>query len=146
MARGGYNLFRRDAWRRAKGVNAPRFRVVSVEVSPRWPSSSDAFERAKTTRKLESIGKAKGTGTLVPLSSPEIFQDTNKKNHRNSSRSAFTQPMRELAFLIRTLKSQFLDERVPEQTREKCIYRRIGIQEFVKAAQRQKNAATQDLS
>src|SRR5437588_11270403 len=85
------------------------------------------FERGKTTKKLEVIGKSKGTGTLVTFKpDSEIFQETTEfKSDR------ITQRLRELAFLNSGLEITFLDERAPEGKRESFYYK-DGIQEFVK--------------
>src|SRR5712672_2908380 len=85
------------------------------------------FERGKTTKKLEVIGKAKGTGTLVTFRpDPEIFQETTEfKDDR------ITQRLRELAFLNSNLEITFLDERVANANRE-VFYYKDGVQEFVK--------------
>src|SRR5438045_8547238 len=85
------------------------------------------FERGKTTKKLEVIGKAKGTGTLVTFKpDAEIFQETTEfKDDR------ITQRLRELAFLNSNLEITFLDERVANTNRE-TFYYKDGIQEFVK--------------
>src|SRR5712672_712349 len=85
------------------------------------------FERGKTTKKLEVIGKAKGTGTLVTFRpDPEIFQETTEfKDDR------ITQRLRELAFLNSDLEITFLDERIPDAKRE-VFYYKDGVQEFVK--------------
>src|SRR5260370_1454790 len=110
----------------AKCVNAVS-EWFSVEVSRDGQVHQMEFERGKTTRKLEVIGKAKGTGTLVTFKpDPEIFQETTEfKSDR------ITQRLRELAFLNSNLEITFLDERVPEATRE-TFYYKDGIQEFVK--------------
>src|SRR6059036_135454 len=60
----------------AKCVNAVS-EWFSVEVSRAGQVHQMEFERGKTTKKLEVIGKAKGTGTLVTFKpDPEIFKDT----------------------------------------------------------------------
>src|SRR3989441_3058990 len=60
----------------AKCVNAVS-KWFSVEVSREGQIHHMEFERGKTTKKLEVIGKAKGTGTLVTFKpDPQIFQDT----------------------------------------------------------------------
>ncbi len=63
------------------------------------------FERGKTTKKLEVIGKAKGTGTLVTFKpDPEIFTDTTE-----FKADLITQRLRELAFLNSSLEMTFLE-------------------------------------
>src|SRR5713101_9242268 len=110
----------------AKCVNAVS-EWFSVEVSREGQVHHMEFERGKTTKKLEVIGKAKGTGTLVTFKpDPEIFQETTEfKSER------ITQRLRELAFLNSNLEITFLDERVPEAKRESFYYK-DGIAEFVK--------------
>src|SRR5499425_2729086 len=97
----------------AKCVNAVS-EWFSVEVSRDGKVYHMAFERGKTTKKLEVIGKAKATGTLVTFKpDPEIFQETTEfKADRISQR------LRELAFINSGLEIGFLDERVPEAKRE----------------------------
>jgi DNA gyrase subunit B len=110
----------------AKCVNAVS-EWFSVEVSRDGQVYHMQFERGKTTKKLEVIGKSKGTGTLVTFKpDAEIFRDTTEfKSER------ITQRLRELAFLNSDLEITFLDERVPTATRE-TFYYKDGIQEFVK--------------
>jgi DNA gyrase subunit B len=110
----------------AKCVNAVS-EWFSVEVSRDGQVYHMEFERGKTTKKLEVIGKAKGTGTLVTFKpDPEIFQETTE-----FKADRITQRLRELAFLNSRLEITFLDERVPEVKRESYYYK-DGIQEFVK--------------
>jgi DNA gyrase subunit B len=110
----------------AKCVNAVS-EWFSVEVSRDGQVYHMEFERGKTTRKLEVIGKAKGTGTLVTFKpDPEIFEDTIEFKAER-----VTQRLRELAFLNSSLEITFLDERVAEAKRESYYYK-DGIQEFVK--------------
>jgi DNA gyrase subunit B len=110
----------------AKCVNAVS-EWFSVEVSRDGQVYHMEFERGKTTRKLEVIGKAKGTGTLVTFKpDAEIFQETTEfKSDR------ITQRLRELAFLNSNLEITFLDERVTGEKRETFFYK-DGIEEFVK--------------
>src|SRR5436305_594727 len=93
------------------------------------------FERGKTTKKLENIGKAKGNGTLVTFKpDPEIFQDTTEFKAER-----IMQRLRELAFLNSNLEITFLDERVADAKRESFYYK-DGIQEFVKQLSKGKQA------
>lgn len=110
----------------AKCVNAVS-EWFSVEVSREGQVHHMEFERGKTSKKLEVIGKAKGNGTLITFKpDPEIFQETTDfKSDR------ITQRLRELAFLNSGLEITFLDERVPEATRETYYYK-DGIEQFVK--------------
>ena len=93
----------------AKCVNAVS-EWFSVEVSRDDQVYHMQFERGKTTKKLEVIGKSKGTGTLVTFKpDAEIFLETTEfKSER------ITQRLRELAFLNSDLEITFLDERVPD--------------------------------
>jgi DNA gyrase subunit B len=110
----------------AKCVNAVS-EWFSVEVSRDGQVYHMEFERGKTTKKLEVIGKSKGTGTLVTFKpDPEIFLETTEfKSER------ITQRLRELAFLNSGLEITFLDERTPEAKQETYYYK-DGVQEFVK--------------
>src|SRR5437667_4144156 len=110
----------------AKCVNAVS-EWFSVEVSREGQVYQMEFERGKTTKKLEVIGKAKGTGTLITFKpDPEIFQET-----IDFKPDRIIQRLRELAFLNSRLEITFLDERVPEAKRE-AYYYKDGIEEFVK--------------
>jgi len=110
----------------AKCVNAVS-EWFSVEVSREGQVHHMEFERGKTTKKLEVIGKAKGTGTLVTFKpDPEIFQETTEfKGER------ITQRLRELAFINSGLEITFLDERIADANRETYYYK-DGIEEFIK--------------
>src|SRR6476661_5523985 len=110
----------------AKCVNAVS-EWFSVEVSRGGQVHHMEFERGKTTRKLEVIGKAKGTGTLITFKpDPEIFLDTTE-----FKADRITQRLRELAFLNSGLEITFLDERVADAKRESFYYK-DGIEQFVK--------------
>jgi len=113
------------------GVGAKCVNAVSewfeVEVSRGGLVHHMAFERGKTTTKLEVIGKAKGTGTLITfMPDSEIFRDTTEfKWDRISQR------LRELAFLNSGLQIVFLDERSAEPKLEN-YYFKDGVEEFVR--------------
>src|SRR5206468_2477256 len=113
------------------GVGAKCVNAVSewfeVEVSRDGQVHHMEFERGKTIKKLEVIGKARGTGTLVTFKpDPEIFKETTEfKPDR------ITQRLRELAFLNSGLEITFLDERVAEAKQESYYYR-DGVEQFVK--------------
>src|SRR5437016_5467264 len=110
----------------AKCVNAVS-EWFSVEVSREGQVHHMEFERGKTTKKLEVIGKAKGTGTLVTFKpDPQIFQET-----IDFKADRIIQRLRELAFINSGLEITFLDERVAEAKRESHYYK-DGIEEFVK--------------
>src|SRR6184192_2169176 len=116
----------------AKCVNAVSERF-SVEVSRDGQVYHMEFARGKTTKKLEVIGKSKGTGTLITFKpDPEIFQETTEfKPDR------ITQRLRELAFLNSGLEITFIDERVPDAQQESFFYK-DGIEEFVKQLNKSK--------
>ncbi len=118
----------------AKCVNAVS-EWFSVEVSRDGQVHQMGFERGKTTKKLEVIGKAKGTGTLVTFKpDPEIFTDTTE-----FKADQITQRLRELAFLNSSLEMTFLDEPLSDANRESYYYK-DGIQEFVKQLGKGKQA------
>src|SRR5258705_9344496 len=118
----------------AKCVNAVS-EWFSVEVSRDGQVYHMRFERGKTTKKLEVIGKANGNGTLITFKpDPEIFLETTEfKSDR------ITQRLRELAFLNSGLQISFLDERLAEGKRE-LFYYKDGILEFVKQLGKGKQA------
>src|SRR5688572_27337931 len=96
------------------GVGAKCVNAVSewfeVEVSQFGSVHHMEFERGKTTKKLEVIGKAKGTGTLISfMPDPEIFRDTTIFKS-----DIIVQRLRELAFLNSGLEITFIDERASE--------------------------------
>ncbi|HYC69924.1 MAG TPA: DNA topoisomerase (ATP-hydrolyzing) subunit B [Opitutaceae bacterium] len=121
------------------GVGAKCVNAVSewfeVEVSRDGQIHHMTFERGKTTKKLEVIGKAKGTGTLITFKpDPEIFKETTVfKSDRISQR------LRELAFLNSGLEITFTDERPAEPKPESYFYK-DGVVEFVKQMNQGKNA------
>src|SRR4051794_13992590 len=116
----------------AKCVNAVS-EWFSVEVSRDEQIYHMEFERGKTTKKLEVIGKSKGTGTLVTFKpDAEIFLETTEfKSDR------ITQRLRELGFLNSGLRINFTDERQPEAQPETYFYK-DGIVEFVKQLNKSK--------
>jgi DNA gyrase subunit B len=119
------------------GVGAKCVNAVSewfeVEVSRNSQVYHMEFERGKTTKKLEVIGKAKSTGTLITFKpDPEIFRETTEfKSDR------ITQRLRELGFLNSGLRINFTDERQPEAQPETYFYK-DGIVEFVKQLNKSK--------
>jgi DNA gyrase subunit B len=85
-----------------------------------------AFERGDTKRKLEVIGKAKGTGTTVTFKpDATIFTETRFDYATLANR------LRELAFLNKALTITLKDER-KGQTREETFFYKGGLTEFVK--------------
>src|SRR5262245_60805190 len=113
------------------GVGAKCVNAVSewfeVEVSRDGLVHHMEFERGKTVKKLEVIGKAKGTGTLVTFKpDPEIFRETIE-----FKADRITLRLRELAFLNSGLEITFLDERQPDAKQER-YYFRDGVEELVK--------------
>ena len=85
-----------------------------------------AFERGDTKKKLEVIGKAKGTGTTVWfLPDDAIFTETRFDFATLATR------LRELAFLNKGLQITLTDERKGSQRQETYLYKG-GLVEFVK--------------
>jgi DNA gyrase subunit B len=121
------------------GVGAKCVNAVSewfeVEVSRGGSVHHMKFERGKTIKKLEVIGKAKGTGTLITFKpDPEIFKDTTVFKAETIARR-----LRELAFLNSGLEISFVDERPSEPKPETYLYK-DGVIEFVKQMNQGKNA------
>ena len=119
------------------GVGAKCVNAVSewfeVEVSRGGQVHHMEFERGKTIKKLEVIGKAKGTGTLITFKpDPEIFRETTEfKAEKIGTR------LRELASLNSGLEIVFLDERQAEAKPE-VYYYKDGVEEFVKQLNKSK--------
>ncbi len=119
------------------GVGAKCVNAVSewfeVEVSRGGQVHHMEFERGKTVKRLDVIGKAKGTGTLITFKpDAEIFRETTEfKSDRISQR------LRELAFLNSGLEIVFADERAAEAKEERFFYR-DGVEEFVKQLNKSK--------
>ena len=85
------------------------------------------FERGKTVKKLEVIGKASGTGTLVTFKpDAEIFKQTTV-----FVAATIAKRLRELSFLNSGLEIRFTDERPSVPTPETFLYK-DGVVEFVK--------------
>src|SRR5262245_34993681 len=113
------------------GVGAKCVNAVSewfeVEVSRNSQVHHMKFERGKTVKKLEVIGKARGTGTLITFKpDPEIFKDTTE-----FKADRIIQRLRELAFLNSGLEIAFIDERASDSKQE-TFYYKDGTVEFVK--------------
>ena len=113
------------------GVGAKCVNAVSewfkVEVSREGKVHSMEFERGKTVKKLEVIGKSKSTGTLITFKpDPEIFQETIE-----FKKDLIVGRLRELAFLNPGLEIVFTDERVENVETERFFYK-DGVEEFVK--------------
>src|SRR5476651_851380 len=119
------------------GVGAKCVNAVSewfeVEVSRDNKVYAMEFQRGKTTKKLEVIGKSKSTGTLITFKpDPEIFQET-----LEFKKELVVGRLRELAFLNPGLEIVFTDERV-EKTEAERFYYKDGIEEFVKQLSKNK--------
>jgi DNA gyrase subunit B len=113
------------------GVGAKCVNAVSewfeVEVSRDNKVYAMEFERGKTTKKLEVIGKSKSTGTLITFKpDPEIFKETVE-----FKKELVVGRLRELAFLNPGLEIVFSDERLENSEPERYYYK-DGIEEFVK--------------
>jgi DNA gyrase subunit B len=123
------------------GVGAKCVNAVSewfeVEVSRGGEVHHMEFERGKTIKKLEVIGKAKNTGTLITFKpDPEIFRDTTE-----FKTEIISQRLRELAFLNSGLEIAFLDERKQSGSGEpEVYYYKDGVEEFVKQLNKNKAA------
>jgi DNA gyrase subunit B len=120
------------------GVGAKCVNAVSewfeVEVSRGGQVHHMKFERGKTVKKLEVIGKARGTGTLITFKpDPEIFRETTIFQSGRIS-----QRLRELAFLNSGLEIVFTDER-PADPKPETYYYKDGVEEFVKQLNQGKN-------
>ncbi|HWA25601.1 MAG TPA: DNA topoisomerase (ATP-hydrolyzing) subunit B [Lacunisphaera sp.] len=121
------------------GVGAKCVNAVSewfeVEVSRNGEIHHMTFERGKTTKKLEVIGKATGTGTLITFKpDPEIFKETTV-----FVADRIAQRLRELAFLNSGLRINFVDER-PATPKPESYYYKDGVVEFVKQMNQGKTA------
>ncbi len=119
------------------GVGAKCVNAVSewfeVEVSRNGEVHHMEFERGKTMKKLEVIGKAKSTGTLITfLPDKEIFRETVE-----FKTSIIAQRLRELAFLNSGLEIIFADERLTATEPERFFYKN-GVEEFVKQLNKNK--------
>jgi DNA gyrase subunit B len=118
------------------GVGAKCVNAVSewfeVEVSREGKVHHMEFERGKTVKKLDVIGKTKQTGTLITFKpDPEIFKETTEfKSERIAQR------LRELAFLNSGLEIVFRDERGASEE-ERFLYK-DGVEEFVKQLNKSK--------
>jgi len=113
------------------GVGAKCVNAVSewfeVEVSRDGKVYHMEFERGKTTKKLEVIGKSKSTGTLITFKpDPEIFKETIE-----FKKELIVGRLRELAFLNSGIEIAFVDERT-ENTEPERYYYKDGIEEFVR--------------
>ncbi|HVZ63982.1 MAG TPA: DNA topoisomerase (ATP-hydrolyzing) subunit B [Lacunisphaera sp.] len=121
------------------GVGAKCVNAVSewfeVEVSRGGQVHHMKFERGKTVKKLEVIGKAKGTGTLITFKpDAEIFRETTV-----FVADRIAQRLRELAFLNSGLEITFTDER-PADPKPETYYYKDGVVEFVKQMNQGKTA------
>jgi DNA gyrase subunit B len=119
------------------GVGAKCVNAVSewfeVEVSRGGEIHHMEFERGKTIKKLEVIGKAKSTGTLITFKpDAEIFRDTVEFKS-----DIIAQRLRELAFLNSGLEIIFTDERQAAAEPERFYYKN-GTEEFVKQLNKSK--------
>jgi len=91
-----------------------------------------AFVRGKTVKKLETIGKARGTGTIIRFKpDPEIF--TVLEFHY----STLADRLRQLAFLNKGISISIKDER-PDQKKEETFFAKGGLSEFVQWLNRNK--------
>ncbi|MDC0143322.1 DNA topoisomerase (ATP-hydrolyzing) subunit B [Verrucomicrobia bacterium] len=109
----------------AKCVNALS-EWFKVEVSRDGKVHTMEFERGKTTRKLEVIGKTKSTGTLVTFKpDAEIFNITTEFQF-----NLLSSRLRELAFLNPGVEIKLIDDR--EDDKSETFFYRDGIVQFVR--------------
>ena len=109
----------------AKCVNALS-EWFKVEVSRDGEVHTMEFERGKTTRKLEVIGKTKNTGTYVVFKPDEqIFTITQEFQFNMLSTR-----LRELAFLNPGVEIKLVDDR--EDNKSETFFYRDGIEQFVR--------------
>jgi DNA gyrase subunit B len=113
------------------GVGAKCVNAVSewfeVEVSRQGHVHHMKFERGKTVKKLEVIGKASGSGTLVTFKpDPEIFKQTTV-----FVGATIAKRLRELTFLNAGLEIRFIDER-PANAAPEIFFYKDGVVEFVR--------------
>jgi DNA gyrase subunit B len=93
-----------------------------------------AFVRGKTVKKLETLGKARGTGTTIRFKpDPEIF--TVLEFHY----STLADRLRQLAFLNKGISITIRDER-QDQKKEETFFAKGGLTEFVQWLNRNKKA------
>jgi DNA gyrase subunit B len=91
-----------------------------------------AFVRGKTVKKLETLGKARGTGTTIRFKpDPEIF--TVLEFHY----STLADRLRQLAFLNKGISITIKDER-QDQKKEETFFAKGGLIEFVQWLNRNK--------
>src|ERR1043166_1495792 len=129
---GGYTYSGRTHGVGATGVNAVS-EWFEVEVSRDGKVHHMEVERGKTTKKLEVVGKASGTGTLVTfMPDPEIFKEATE-----FKADQVMQRLRELAFLNSGLEMTFVDERGAEAKKERFYYK-DDVEEFVKQINKSK--------
>jgi DNA gyrase subunit B len=119
------------------GVGAKCVNAVSiwfeVEVTRNGQVYRMEFSQGKTTKPLEVVRKAEGTGTLITFRpDPEIFRETTE-----FKAEIITQRLRELAFLNSGLEIVFNDERNTESEQERFYYR-DGVDEFVRQLNKSK--------
>ena len=109
----------------AKCVNALS-EWFKVQVSRDGKVNPMEFERGKTTRKLEVIGKSKSTGTLVTFKpDSQIFTITTEFNF-----NMLSSRLRELAFLNPGVEIRLVDDR--EDDKSETFFYRDGIEQFVR--------------
>src|ERR1700730_16343497 len=117
------------------GVGAKCVNALSdwfkVEVSRDGKVYYMAFERGKTTQKLQVIGKSKGTGTLITFKpDATIFTITIEFKFE-----ILANRLRELAFLNPGIEIMLTDDRTEKSER---FYYKDGIEEFVRQLGRNK--------
>src|SRR5213595_3313871 len=100
--------------------------TLEVEIKRDGKVYQQNYKRGDTTKKLDVVGKAKGTGTTVWFKPDDkIFTDTRFDYATIANR------LRELAFLNKALTIVLKDER-KGSTKEETFYYKGGLAEFVK--------------
>ncbi|MCO5144361.1 MAG: DNA topoisomerase (ATP-hydrolyzing) subunit B [Oligoflexia bacterium] len=105
--------------------------ALKVEVRQNEKVFEQTFERGKSTSPLNTIGKTESTGTTVTFKpDPEIFE-TLEYNH-----DTIANRVRELAFLMKGLKFNFIDEK---NGKSETFFYEGGIKSYVEYLNRTKN-------
>ncbi|MDB6019977.1 MAG: gyrB [Pedosphaera sp.] len=118
------------------GVGAKCVNALSdwfkVEVSRDGKVYYMAFERGKTTQKLDVIGKSKSTGTLITFKpDPTIFTITTEFKF-----DILANRLRELAFLNPGVEISLVDER--SENKSETFFYKDGIDQFVRQLSKNK--------
>jgi DNA gyrase subunit B len=111
--------------------------ILRVEVKQDGKVFEQTFERGKSTSNLNIIGKTDKTGTQVTFKpDPEIFETLDYNHDTIANR------LRELAFLMKGLKFNFLDEK---NGKEEVFHYEGGIRSYVEFLNRTKTRIHDDI-